>query len=202
MGDYDLRLIDQMMGRDSFKLDRFGNVEHIKETEFPENYVTLQAELGGATFLDYGTNGTMGYQALLLDNSANIMFPFYGPLPIREAPYLEVVLTRLVGHPEVSVAYSSDLSDIATIDFELKVGLNKIWMPSESIGEDFISFGITTDGSSSCTISNIMAKVVRYVASSAIPTVAPATDFDITVSDGNFSNHMLSAMQLTYRNVY
>jgi hypothetical protein len=144
----------------------------------------------------------MGYQALLLDNTARIMFPFYGPLPIREAPYLEVVISRLVGHPDISIAYSSDLSDIATMEnFELKAGLNKIWIP-ESEGEDFISFGITTDDSSSCTISSIMAKVVRYVATNAIPMVAPDEDFDIIVSDGEFSNKMLSGMQVTYRDVY
>jgi hypothetical protein len=201
MGDYDLRLIDQLMGRDSFKMDRFGNAEHFKETEFPENYATLQAELGGSTFLNYGTNGSMGYQALLLDNSAKILFPFYGPLPIREAPYLEVVLSRLVGHPEVSVAYSSDVSDIDGIDFELKTGLNKIWIP-DSEGEDFIAIGITTDTSSSCTISSIHAKVIRYVATNSVPVVAPDEDFDITVSDGEFSNHMLSGFQLAYRDVF
>lgn len=201
MGDYDLRLCDQLMGRDSFKLDGFGNVEHKKETIFPENYATLQSELGGSTFFDYGANGSMAYEALLLGNTAKIMFPFYGPLPIREAPYLEVVITRLVGYPEVSVAYATDLSDIEALDFDLKVGINKIWIP-DSEGEDFIAIGITTDGSSSCTISSIQAKVIRYVATDAIPKVEPDESFTITVSDGEFSNNMLSGLQVTYRDEF
>ena len=189
------------MGRDSFKLDRYGVVEHTKETIFPENYSTLQAELGGSTFLDYGATGSMAYEALRLANTAKIMLPFYGPLPIREAPYMAVVLTSLVGHPNIEVAYSSDLSDHAAIDFDLKAGLNEIWIP-ESEGEDFIAFGITTDTNSSCIISSISAKVIRYVATSAIPKVAPAEEFTITISDGQFSNHKLSSMQLVFRDVF
>ena len=201
MGDYDLRLCDQLMGRDSFKLDRFGNCQHTKETSFPENYTALQAELGGSDFLDYGTGGAMAYEALLLGNDATLMFPFYGPLPVQSAPYLKAVLSRIVGAPLIYRAFASDLSDTEAIDFTLKIGTNEVYIP-DCEGEDFVAFGIVTDGSSSCTISSVKAQVNRYIAQSSIPMVETGEDFDIVVSDGTYSNHMLSGFALSYRDLF
>lgn len=201
MGDYDIQLCSCLMGRDKFKLDRYGQIIHSKETNFSENYATLQAEMMGDTFCDYGTSGSMAYESFVMGNSASLMFPFFGPLPIREPPYLEVVISHLVGNPIVYKSITSDLSIVDEVEFTLKVGINKVYIPACE-GEGFVSFGIMTDTSSSCTIDRIYGEVNRYISPESIPIAETGKTFDITVSDGEFSNHMLSAMQLVYRNVY
>jgi hypothetical protein len=201
MGDYDIALCVALMGRDKFKLDRFGQIIHSKETNFSENYATLQAEMMGDVFVDYGTNGSMEYEEFILGNDGAFMFPFRGPLPVREPPHLEVVISRIVGNPTFYKSITSDLSDVDAIEYSLKLGTNKIYIPACE-GEGFVSFGIMTDSSSSCTIDSIKAEVMRYIAPESIPMAEVGEDFTVTISDSESSNHMLSAMQLVYRDLY
>lgn len=201
MGDYDIALCTCLMGRDKFKLDRYGAILHSKETSFGENYATLQAEMQGEVFCDYGTNGSMEYEEFILGNDGALMFPFCGPLPIREPPYLEVVISRIVGNPTIYKSITSDLSDVDAIEYTLKLGTNKIYLPACE-GEGFMAFGIMTDSSSSCTIDRIYAEVTRYIAPESVPIAEVGEAFTVTLSDSESSNHMLSALQLVYRDLF
>lgn len=197
VGDYTLDLCDKMMHGDSFKVDRFGQVIHSYHTDFPSLYDVLRAEIGGSTFVDEGdTSGTMAHKSWTITNNARLMFPFYGPLPVQSTPYLEIDLPWITGSPEVSVAFVSDLSDITAIDFNLKVGLNKVWIP-KCEGEDFVAFGITTGSSASCTIKEVTAEVKRYISPDEMPTIEVDEDFSITVDATG--NKTLSALHATYR---
>jgi hypothetical protein len=201
IGAYELLLCNQLMRDDGFKLDRYGNVEHTYYTEFPKIYSEQQIDVGGSTYFDYGTGGSVAYQLATLGNNATFMMPFHGPLPIKENPYLEVTVTRLVGNPTVMVAFNPDLSDAIAIDVDLVVGVNKIWIP-ECDGEGFVTFGIQTGADASIDISDIYGEVNRYVAVDDIPLVDMDEDFTIKVGDGEFSNHKLEKLQVTFRSSY
>jgi hypothetical protein len=190
-----------LMWEDGFQIDRFGNVLHKKYTDFPMVYASLQAALGGSTFVDYGTGGSIAHEAFVMGNNGKLMFPFYGPLPAAGSPYIEVTLASVVGSPEVEVAFASDLSDSEAITYTLKAGVNKIYVP-ECEGEDFISVGITTGASSSCTISEILAQVPRYISPDEFPIIEMNDTFSYTISDGEFSNHTLEALHFVYRDVF
>lgn len=202
IGDYELILCDKLLWKDKFKVDRFGRVAHSKYTDFPMNYENLQNAFHGSDFIDYGTGGgSLEYQAFHMGNSGKLIYSFYGPLPVLSNPYMEVVISDLVGYPEVELALTSDLSDILPIDFELQNGINKVYIP-ECDGLGNIFFGITTDENSSLTIESINAEVQRYVAEDELPVVDYGDSVTATISDGEHSNHILEAMHFVYRDLY
>lgn len=201
-GDYVIPLCDQLMWKDSFKLDRFGNVKHRKETGFPMVYSSLQSALGGSGFVNYGTGGSITYQAFHMANSGKLLFPFYGPLPIRSTPYLEIVLSSMVGSPKIQVAYDAELSDIEDVpNVTLKAGTNRIYLP-DAEGEDLIVFGITTDDSASVTVEYVLAEVQRYIAEDELPLIEIGDEATFVVSDGEYSNHQIEAINLVYRDLF
>lgn len=201
LGDYSILLCSQMMWKDSFKVDRFGNVLHSKETDFPMIYTSLQAALGGATYADYGTGGRIGHEAFYMGNSAKLYFPFHGPLPVQEPPYLELTLSGVVGSPAVEYALAGDLTDSEVVSFTLKDGVNKIYIP-DCDGEDFVAFGLTTDSTSSCTVENALAEVRRYISPDEFPVLPINESFGYSITDEEHSNHILEALHFVYRDVF
>jgi hypothetical protein len=201
IGEQELALCNQLLRGDDWKLDRYGNVEHTYFTNFPKIYLEQQRDIGGEVYCNYGTGGSVAYEAFWMGNSGTLMMPFHGPLPVKEDPYLEIVLSRAVGSPKAMYAFNPDLSDAVEVDFDLKVGLNKVWIP-ECDGQGFVAFGIQTDENASCTVSSIYGEVNRYVAIDAIPMVDPAEDFTIKIMCGEFSVHKLSKLQIAYRSAF
>jgi hypothetical protein len=200
MNGQNIMLCNQMMAGDCFKLDRFGRVVHSYKTDFPGTLTSLQNEIG-STFIDEGdTAGSMARNAWSITNNARAMLPFYGPLPAQSSPLFEVTLTAITGSPTVNYAFATDLSDIRTLDVNLTLGKNEIYIPNcEGVG--FVAFGITTSSSSACTISSLRGVVKRYISPEALPMVNVGDSFTIAVSDES-SNNMLSALHVTYRDSF
>ena len=317
VGEYEINLCSCLMWKDSFVMDRFGQVTHKKETDFPMVYGSLQDALGGPTFFDLysplhyakyetiltvgntnlvyadsiggapanaytvayvdpgGTTATLAititgsaisvslgraanainttatmvlslwnlthplglvaapaagsdgsglltamtakyltggadrsihegevtYQALRMPNESHMMFPFYGPLPISGSPYVEVTISALNGFPKASAAFAGDLSDITELDYILKVGVNKFYVPN-CAGEDFVAIGIVCDETSSCTISDISIQVPRYMSPDDLPILPIDEDFTYQIMDGEFSNHKLENLHIVYRDAF
>jgi hypothetical protein len=202
VGEYEIPLCDMLLAGDAFKMDRYGQIKHTFETDFKMSYEGLQHQLGGSTYFDYGTGGpSISYRQLVMGNSAKLYFPFYGPLPVNNAPYIELVATAVVGSPMMKYAFTTDLSDATTYSYTLHTGTNKIWFPNCE-GEDFVAIGITTGASASITISSIGAEVRRYITEDELHLIQPGDEFTIKVSDGEYSNHKLTALRARYRDLF
>jgi hypothetical protein len=200
--DEEVLLCAAMMRGDRFVLDRFGNCRHSYETKFPKTYAQHQIDLRGNTFFDYGTGGSLAYQALRLGANAKLMVPFHGPLLLSSVPYMEVDVSDIIGAPAIDIAYASDLSDIAAIDSDpLVVGKNEIYFPNEAIGATFVSVGITTGATDGVTISKFRAQVDRYISKNYIPVIDPDDTATLTIFDEEGSNHLLTYLQATYRDI-
>jgi hypothetical protein len=196
--DVELRLCDQLLRGDVFRVSSVGDVLHSYETEFPRTYAGMQADLHGSSYVDYGTGGSIAYQSFVMANSAKFMMTFKGPLPVKDRPYLEIECTAVIGSPRVSYAVEADLSDIEDLDVDLEVGVNKIYLPSLE-GEDDVYIGVTTNASSSLTLSRIYAQVPRYISSDEMPKISPLDAFVLKISDGESSNHLLDCLYASYR---
>jgi hypothetical protein len=201
IGAEDITLCNTLMRGDSFKMDRYGQIEHSYKTDFPKIYSEMQNDLQGSTYCNYGVQGSIAYESFVMGNFGSLMMPFYGPLPVKEPPYLEIVLTAIVGGPKFCYAFNPDLSDIAYCDEVPKIGTNKIYIPNAD-GMGFVAFGISTDSNSSCTVSSVSGTVLRYLTIDEIPVVEPDDTFSIGISDGEFSNHRLSSLHIVYRDIF
>jgi hypothetical protein len=144
--------------------------------------------------------GSFAYQECKMGNNSRLMMPFYGPLPIKEPPYLEVVVTAVVGGPKFCYAFNADLSDVVECEQIPKIGTNRVYIPNS--GEDFITFGIMTDENSSITVSGIEGIVQRYLLIDDIPLIQPNESFTIQVVDGEWSNHMMSYLHVVFRDAF
>jgi len=197
-----LRLINQMMIGDSFKLDRFGHVEHKLETDFRMPYTALQRSVGGSAYCDYGASGSLAYQALFLNYSSKFIMQFHGPLPIDAdgEPELKFTVTQKAGNPKAYYYLSPALTDGVEIDQDIALGENTIFIPDVQ-GKGFVAFGIVCDSESQITISEISGTVRRYIAEREMPTVDAGEAFDITVQDGEWSSH-IADLQIVYRDGY
>lgn len=197
-----IELCAKMMRNDRFEVNRWGEVVHSYETDFPMSYANLQKDLQGSTYMNYGSGGSIAYQALHLGTSGKILMPLWGPLPIAASPlpYVEVWVTAITGSPVVQAATQSDLSDIADWSGALHLGYNKVYIPFAS-GMTNLFMGITTDGSSQITISKIKGCLSRYIAPSSWYQVDPGETFSITawrLSGGS----TVALIELCYRDIF
>jgi hypothetical protein len=195
---YELPLCAEMMGHDLFCLSRWGEVRHSYEVNFNHPYTTLQADLGGSTFC---TTCSMTDELLTIGAggaSGRVMFPFSGPLPISESPpptldfYAESVVNL-----RVYVAFAGDLDDLTLQSGEIYAGHNIIEIP-DTEGYEFVSFGLVGNG----VLSSLSATVHRYMDESQLPEIDVGDEFTISVSDGSYSNHLLSSLQASYRDKF
>ena len=203
IGSDEVSLCQRLMRGDRFTLDRFGNCLHEYETTFKKTYAEQQIDLLGSTFCDYGTSGSIAEGALVIGASGKILVPFYGPLLCNVPPHLEVDITAIAGAPTVQIAYSSDLSDLEEIDCDtLVVGKNEIDFPLDAVGEAFLAIGIVTGSDASIQISSLDAHVERYCNVNDLPTIEEGESATLTVGDGETSNHLLSFLIATYRDIF
>lgn len=192
-------LCSKLMRGDRFEVNRWGEVNHFYETDFPMVYADLQIDLQGSTYVNYGSGGSIAHEALHLGTNGKIIMPFWGPLPIAANPYIEVWVTAITGTPIVQAALESDLSDLAGWAGTLQLGYNKVYIPY-AIGATNVFFGITTDGSSGITISSIKGFVKRYIAPSASCLVDPGESFHITIAGGG--GGWLKQLEFYYRDLF
>jgi len=200
VGANQVMLCNRMMRDDKFKLVGLGNILHSYETTFTKTYSQQQADLGTGC-LDYGSGGSYALHELFLGNDAKILIPFYGPLPIKERPYLEIEWDSLIGTPRVVYAFSQDLSDVTELPVTMVRGLNKVYVP-RCEGEDFVALGVKTDGSSAGTLSRVYAEVQRYISEDDIPVVEESDEAVLTISCGEHSYQKLSRLQCIFRSMF
>lgn len=191
--DKEIALCDKTMRGDVFRLDQAGNVEHSYDSSFDQTYASLVADLHGSTFV---TGGSIS-SGLVLGASGKFLMPFYGPLPACQ-PVLELWVSAITGTPDVEVAFETDLSDLAVVDFTPKIGYNKISIP-DCEGADFVAFGIVTGSGEGVTLTRARGTVARYLAASAMPTIDVGEDFKIRVEA---TAGGLRAVQATYRDLF
>ena len=192
-------LCTKMMRNDRLEFNRWGEVRHQYSTNFPMIYAELQKDLQGSGFMNYGTGGSIGLNALHLGNNGKIIMPFWGPLPISLPPYLEVWVTAITGTPIVQSGNASDLSDLAGWSHTLQLGYNKIYTPLNT-GMTDVFFGITTGASDAITISSITGVVNRYVAPSSMYLLDPGASFTFVVTCFG-GGTLLSQLEYNYRDL-
>ena len=203
IGPVSIRLCDCLLGSDRFVLDQFGNCSHRWKTEFGKTYAALQGDLGGSTYFDYGTSGYVQKNDCFLGPSGKLWIAFNGPLQVNTPPSIEVDISAVQGYPEVELAYTDDLSDADTIDHDdLVVGKNTIYFDSTTIGEQFVAVGITTDAGSNLHMTSLKASVERFISISSLPVLDPGDSATLVVGDETASNHTLSYLLATYRDIY
>ena len=193
-------LCTKMMRNDRLEFNRWGEVRHQYSTNFPMIYAELQKDLQGSGFMNYGTGGSIGLNALHLGNNGKIIMPFWGPLPISLPPYLEVWVTAITGTPIVQSGNASDLSDLAGWSHTLQLGYNKIYTPLNT-GMTDVFFGITTGASDAITISSIKGVVNRYVAPSSMYLPDPGATFTFVVTSFG-GGTLLSQLEYNYRDLF
>lgn len=192
-------LCSQMMRNDRLEVNRWGEVRHQYSTNFPMIYSELQNDfMGGSSYVNYGSGGSIGLNALHIGNSGKIIFPFKGPLPASLPPYLEVWVTSITGTPLVETGNLADLSDLPGISQTLKLGYNKIYLWLQ-VGQQDIYFGIVTGASDAITISSIKGQVNRYIAPSSMYLVDPGTTFNFAISSSGGT--LLSQLEYNYRDL-
>lgn len=192
VAEREIPLCDQLMGHDAFEVSRWGDIEHSYEVDFCRSYNALQADLWGPTFCDGGS--IVGDTLVLTDQ---IVFPFAGPLPVSESPPPTLEIQLDSGDVAIYYAFAGDLSDLTLLDVDVAVGRNTIPIP-DCEGEDFLAFGLVGSG----TISYLKASVKRYLAENTLPEIDINDSFTIEVSDGEYSNHLLSGLQALYRDKF
>jgi len=192
-------LIGSMIRGDRFVVDRYGNVRHTFKTSFEDIYTTLQNNMWGSDYLDYGT-GTCAYQSMLINTGGKMLIPFDGPLPVSsgKSPQLRFYVSNIVGVVKVSYATRSNLTDLKDTDYVITPGWNTVDIP-EVQGKEFIAFGLDAEDGA-VTLSYIEASVDRYLAD--MPTAEPGDDIEITIQDSEYSSHLLSALHMVYRDGY
>jgi hypothetical protein len=193
-------LCTKMMRNDRLEFNRWGEVRHSYSTNFPMIYAELQKDLQGSGFMNYGTGGSIGLNALHLGNNGKIIMPFWGPLPVSLPPYLEVWVTAITGNPIVQSGNASDLSDLAGWSHTLQLGYNKIYTTLNT-GMTDVFFGITTGAGDAITISSIKGVVNRYVAPSSMYLPDPGATFTFVVNCYG-GGTLLNQLQYNYRDLF
>lgn len=198
-GTEKIDLCQKLMRGDKWKLGRWGDVLHSYETEFPKTANQQAIDLQG--HFSVGTGG-MAYQACQIGPGGYMMVPFYGPIPSSQAPYMELDVLAVSGGCTISYALAADLSDMVATNSRLKVGLNKIRLPTECIGEDYIAVGIDAGDDGWITLSRFYTEVQRHISENILPVMQPGNAAEISISDAEQSNHTLKQLYLRYRDIY
>jgi hypothetical protein len=195
----DILLCDKLMRNDCLELDYRGRLTHSYETTFPRGYSGLKKDLQGITYCDLGESARVEDHAMYMGAGSRLLLPFYGPIPVTAHPKLEFDITDVAGDPEIQLALSSDLSDLAAIDHDsLEIGTNEIYIP-DCVGEGFVAFGIVTDIGESIQLSRLAASVRRDLPASRMPLVDVDDEFILRLEDSETSNHVLTYGMVDYR---
>jgi hypothetical protein len=180
--DREIKLCEKMLRGDIFEVGwRKRDVIHSYHTTFDRLWSDIVLDFhskysGGAIY----TSGL-----LTLWNNEYIMIPFYGPLPISgepESAVIEFYVNSLTGdQPAVQVAREISLSDMQPVDHDdIVVGFNRIEVPGLE-GEGHVALGLKAGNSCTVDISELTARVKRYLATKMLPWLDPGESGKIRV---------------------
>ena len=193
----EVELCDKLMQADAFRVSRWGEVEHYYASDFRRAWADICLDLHSLA-----SGGSITGGILTLDEEEYFYMPFYGsgyPLPATDDCYLELWVTALTGTPDAYVAFEIDLSDAVAIDYTLRVGYNKIYIP-DTQGADFIGIGLVTANGESISLSKFKGTVNRYTPHSNMYKTKKGDSFILKLDAGG--NEKLSKIELRYNDVF
>jgi len=190
-----------LMRGDHWRLDRWGRIEHYYQSNLAQAWADTSIDLHGIT-----SGGSISSGILTLDNNDHFYMPFRGssyPLPATEDCYIELWVSALANDVSVVAAFETDRSDWFDVDYTLKVGYNKVYIP-DCEGEDFIAMGVLAASGAANTISltGFRGTVHRYIPYSKLLKIDPGDAFYLKLDDVVGSNKKLSAVELAYRDIF
>jgi hypothetical protein len=190
-----------LMRGDHWRLDRWGRIEHYYQSNLAQAWADTSIDLHGIT-----SGGSISSGILTLDNNDHFYMPFRGssyPLPATEDCYIELWVSALANDVSVVAAFETDRSDWFDVDYTLKVGYNKVYIP-DCEGEDFIAMGVLAASGAANTISltGFRGTVHRYIPYSKLLKIDPGDAFYLKLDDAAGSNKKLSAVELAYRDIF
>lgn len=194
-----IELCDILMRGDHWRIDRWGRIEHYYQSDFAQTWSDIAIDLHSHVL-----GGALSGNILTIDNGDYFHMHFYGsgyPLPATEDCYIELWVSALTGESFVLTAFETDESDWFTIDYDLKVGYNKIYIPGCE-GKDFVLMGVGTDAGASISLSGFRGTVHRYIPYSRLLKIDPGDAFYLKLDDASGSNKKLSAIELAYRDIF
>jgi len=196
-----IELCDMLMRGDHWRLDRWGRIEHYYQSNLAQSWSDIAVDLLGLTF-----GGSISSGILTLSNGEAFYVPFYGssyPLPATEDCYIELWVSALANDVSVVAAFETDLSDWFDVDYTLKIGYNKIYIP-DCEGNDFVAVGVRTEFGATNTVSltGFRGTVHRYIPYSRLLKIDPGDAFYLKLDDAAGSNKKISAVELAYRDIF
>ena len=196
-----IELCDMLMRGDHWRLDRWGRIEHYYQSDFAQDWADISIDLHGIT-----SGGSISSGILTLDDGDYFYMPFYGsgyPLPATEDCYIELWVSALANDVSVVAAFETDRSDAFEIDYDLKVGYNRIYIPGCE-GQDFVCIGVlaTSGATNSISLSAFRGTVHRYIPYPRLLKIDPGDAFYLKLDDASGSNKKLSAIELAYRDIF
>lgn len=194
-----IELCDILMRGDHWRIDRWGRIEHYYQSDFAQTWADIAIDLHSHVL-----GGVLSGNILTIDNGDYFHMHFYGsgyPLPATEDCYIELWVSALTGESFVLTAFETDESDWSTIDYDLKVGYNKIYIPGCE-GKDFVLMGVGTDAGASISLSGFRGTVHRYIPYSRLLKIDPGDAFYLKLDDAAGSNKKLAAIELAYRDIF
>lgn len=192
-----VELCDKLMQADAFRVSRWGEVEHYYTSNLGRTWADICLDLHSLA-----SGGSISGGILTLDEEEYFYMPFYGsgyPLPATDDCYLELWVTALSGTVSAYVAFETDLSDAVAIDYTLRVGYNKIYIP-DAQGADFIGIGLVAAAGGSVSVSKFKGTVNRYMPYSIMYKTTPGDSFILKLDAGG--NEKLSKIELRYNDVF
>jgi len=195
-----IELCDILMRDDAWRLDRWGNIEHYYQADLSKSWSDIAIDLHSKV-----SGGSITSGVLTLDNGDYFYMPFYGsgyPLPAMENCCLELWgVSGMTGTVTVKVAFETDLSDAADIEYTLKNGYNKIDIPGAE-GKDFVAIGLVTASGGAISLTGFKGTVHRYLPYSKLLKIDPGESFYLKLDDAAGSNGLLSAVELLYNDIF
>jgi hypothetical protein len=190
-----------LMRGDHWRLDRWGRIEHYYQSNLSQAWADISTDLHGIT-----SGGSISSGVLTLDNGDYFYIPFRGssyPLPATEDCYIELWISALANDVSVVAAFETDRSDAFDVDYNLKVGYNKVYIP-DCEGEDFMAIGVLAASGAANTISltGFRGTVHRYIPYSRLLKIDPGDAFYLKLDDLAGSNKKISVVELAYRDIF
>ena len=195
-----VELCDILMRGDHWRIDRWGRIEHYYQSNLAQAWADTSVDLHGVT-----DGGSISSGVLTLSDGNAFYVPFYGsgyPLPATEDCYIELWVSALANDVSVVAAFETDRSDWFEVDYDLKVGYNKIYIPGCE-GKDFMAVGVRAEFGATNTVSltGFRGAVHRYIPYSRLLKIDPGDAFYLKL-DVAGSNKKLSAVELAYRDIF
>ena len=196
-----IELCDILMRGDHWRLDRWGRIEHYYQSDFAKSLADIAIDLHSIF-----TGGSISSGVLTLDDGDHFYMQFHGsgyPLPATEDCYIELWVSALVNDVSVVAAFETDRSDWFEVDYDLKVGYNRIYIPGCE-GQEFVTMGVLAASGASNTISlsAFRGTVHRYIPYSKLLKIDPGDAFYLKLDDAAGSNKKISAVELAYRDIF